>query len=287
MISIIVCSIRPEQAKALEQNIAATIGVPHEFVAYDNRGTGKGICEVYNECAERAKYDLLCFVHEDVVFHTNGWGEILADRLTMPGCGVVGFAGGTAKLPYPYGWQSIRNFTRKNYIRGAQKGKKASLRSSGSGAEYDKVVTLDGMALCVCKDVWSKVRFDNVLFTGFHSYDTDFTTAVYDAGYCNYVCNTIVFEHLSQGSFSKEWYGSVQLYLKKWGGKLPMYVKGNYSERQIEKAAPKVEAFAILQLIKNRIVSREEAQAMVNNYRKTRGFGLNVVKMLLKLKKYS
>ena len=47
--SIIVCSIRPDEAERLRRNIEATIGVPFEFIAYDNRGTGKGICQVYNQ----------------------------------------------------------------------------------------------------------------------------------------------------------------------------------------------------------------------------------------------
>ena len=57
MFTIIVCSIRPEEAEKLRKNIEATIGMPFEFLAYDNRGTGKGICQVYNELAEKAQFD--------------------------------------------------------------------------------------------------------------------------------------------------------------------------------------------------------------------------------------
>ncbi len=286
MFSIIVCSIRPDQAKALEQNIASTIGVPFEFIAFDNRSDGSGICAVYNKCAAKAKYDMLFFIHEDVCFHTEGWGQELAAKLQEPDCGVIGFAGGTAKLPYPYGWQSIRCFTRKNYVKGAQKGSAASVRRQGSKDGYDMVVTLDGMALCVRKDVWAQNKFDEKLFTGFHSYDTDFTTAVFDAGYKNYVCCTVLIEHFSQGSFSKAWYDSVVLYLEKWQDKLPMYVEGVCSDEQIRKAGRKVEAFAILQLIKNRIVTKEKAQLLIKEYRYSNGFSWDVVKMMYKLLKY-
>ena len=62
MISIITCSIKPHEAESLRKNIENTIGVPFEFIAYDNRGTGKGICQVYNECAENARYENLCFI---------------------------------------------------------------------------------------------------------------------------------------------------------------------------------------------------------------------------------
>lgn len=286
MISIIICSINPNLVKALEKNVESTIGVPYEFMAYDNRNTGKGICAVYNECALKAKYDILFFIHEDVLFHTQGWGKILAEKLAEPDCGAVGFAGGTAKLPYSYGWQSIKCFTRKNYIKGAQGGRKASLRSSGSKAAYDAVVTLDGMAICVRRDVWSKIRFDEDTFKGFHSYDTDFTTATFVAGYKNYVCNAMLFEHLSQGSFSRTWFESVKLYLDKWQKVLPLYIKEEYSASQISGKSKKVEAFAILQLIKNRIVPVEEAEKMVEKYRKENGLCCNVLKMYFKMRKY-
>ena len=83
MFSIIVCSIRPNEAERLRKNIEETIGVPFEFLAYDNRGTGKGICQVYNECAEKAQYPYLCFVHEDIEFTTNKWGEKIAEKLAV------------------------------------------------------------------------------------------------------------------------------------------------------------------------------------------------------------
>ena len=54
MISIIVCSINPDAAEKLKQNIAATIGrVEYEVIVFDNRTSGYGICKVYNSCAER------------------------------------------------------------------------------------------------------------------------------------------------------------------------------------------------------------------------------------------
>ena len=44
MFTIIVCSIHPADAERLRANIEKTIGVPFEFLVYDNRETGKGIC---------------------------------------------------------------------------------------------------------------------------------------------------------------------------------------------------------------------------------------------------
>ena len=64
MISVIICSVKPSQVSRLEKNIAETIGnVEYEVIAFDNRNTHYGLCEIYNLCAEKSRYDNLCFAH--------------------------------------------------------------------------------------------------------------------------------------------------------------------------------------------------------------------------------
>lgn len=283
MFSIIVCSIDPQNAQALRQSIEATATMPFELLLFDNREEGLGICQVYNQCAERAKYDYLCFVHEDIIFHTRGWDKILADKLSEEGCGAIGFAGGTAKYPYLYGWQNISKFCQKHYLRGA-KGKKTSLRTSRSKSEFSEVVTLDGMCLCVSRERWSKHRFDQKTFTGFHSYDTDFTTALFVAGYKNYVCNSVTLEHLSIGSFSKSWLESVKIYLDKWGSQLPLYVTSRHSAKEIERSSAAAEAFAIKKLIRNRLINSDEARSLVANFRRRHPYSIHTIPLLIKLR---
>lgn len=98
MFTVICCSVDPAAARRLEKNIAATCGCPYEFIAHDNRINGDGLCKVYNRCAAAARYDMLCFVHEDVEFQTEGWGQIIAAKLAEADCGVIGFAGSILKL---------------------------------------------------------------------------------------------------------------------------------------------------------------------------------------------
>lgn len=235
MFSIIVCSIKPSQAATLEQNIASTIGLPFEFIAFDNRGTGKGICAVYNECAQRAKYDLLCFIHEDVAFHTKGWGHILADKLSEPDCGVIGFAGGATKFPYPYGWCSLHEFSRMNYIQNIGNGKPPIITQSKCKDDFSKVVTLDGLCQFVRRDVWERCRYDEATFPLFHSYDTDFSTSVFVSGQTNYVCNRVLIEHFSLGNFDRIWLESEKVYLKKWGAHLPLFAEKSCAEQDKRK----------------------------------------------------
>lgn len=227
MYSIIVCSIRPQEAEALQANIARTIGegVPFEFLVYDNRGTGKGICQVYNECAERAQYENLCFVHEDVEFLTQDWGRILSDKLTEPDCGVIGFAGSKLKAKTLTGWSSAACYgVRQHYVQFRRRKDRLTVDNPDKEA-YSQVVTADGMCLFVRKDVWQKVRFDDELLTGFHCYDLDFTIACHAAGYRNWVSQEVLIRHMSVGSYTMGWYEASVVLHKKWNDELPMYIE--------------------------------------------------------------
>ena len=88
MISIIVCYINPAKVEAFRANVLETIGLPCEFIFYDNRETGYSITHVYNLCAEKAKGEYLCFAHEDIFFRTPNWGERIVSLLQKPTTGV-------------------------------------------------------------------------------------------------------------------------------------------------------------------------------------------------------
>ena len=56
MFSIIICSIHPPYLEQLRTNIANSIGQPYEILVWDNRTDKKGLCEVYNMLAAKARY---------------------------------------------------------------------------------------------------------------------------------------------------------------------------------------------------------------------------------------
>ncbi len=66
MISIIICSVNQNYLKDVAENISNSIGVEYELLVWDNREAKKGLCEVYNMMAAKARYDYLCFLHEDI-----------------------------------------------------------------------------------------------------------------------------------------------------------------------------------------------------------------------------
>lgn len=221
MYSIICCSIDPAAAAALERNIASTIGVPFEFIAFDNRTAHKGLCTVYNECAARARYDLLCFVHEDVRFLTDHWGALLAPQLHQPSTGVIGFAGSILKLRRLTGWNTCNRDLRAHYVQ-HMRGSGHPRRINPANEHFSPVVTLDGLCLFVRRDVWAATPFDATTFPGFHCYDLDFSLAVAHSHHTNYVCHTVLVEHFSEGSFSRNWLDAMKQLHEKWAEHLPL-----------------------------------------------------------------
>lgn len=222
MISIIVSSINPEQNRFFRENIEQTIGVVYELIVHDNRESKWGLCKIYNHYARISKYDILCFFHEDIILHTNNWGVIISDFLSQtPQAGVIGFAGATIKTKSISGWGSRKETTRTNLIQHLGDGRIQDVSANPLQELYSPVVVVDGLALIVTKKVWEQCHFDEITFPGFHLYDLDFSMQVAQH-YTNYVCYTIKVEHLSNGSYTKEWFDKSAIFHLKWADKLPI-----------------------------------------------------------------
>lgn len=225
MFSIIVCSIRPDEVGKLRQNIEATIGIPFELIAYDNRNTGKGICQVYNECAESARFEYLCFVHEDVEFLSDNWGKSIIEKLKEKDCGVIGFAGSAMKSKNLSAWCSTDKYgVRMNLIQ-IDGDKEFKCYENPYNQDFSQSVSIDGLCLMCRKEVWQKVKFDEKTFRHFHCYDIDFSLASHIAGYKNYVCNTIQIKHFSPGNYDYKWCSENKKLHEKYKKVLPLYVK--------------------------------------------------------------
>ena len=196
MISIIISSYQDKFYSALEKNIAETIGIPYEIIKIVNPNL-MGICEAYNKGASLSKYDYLLFVHEDVLFHTNNWGQILIDHLEIENTGVVGVAGSGYVPKAPISWNVPDiNYVYLNLIQNTKRKNNSKLYSNIS--ESTKAFALDGVFLAVKKTVYEEFLFDEIV-KGFHGYDTDFSLRV-ATKYDNYVISNILIEHFSKGN---------------------------------------------------------------------------------------
>lgn len=229
MISVIICSINKTLAAQMQKNIAETIGVVWEPVIIDNTISPESITHIYNLGAAKATHDVLCFVHEDVIFTTQNWGLKLIDYFKNdPALGLTGIAGSKYKSKAPSGWATgMADIDCCNITHADSKGSQQRMYFNPvPGSLTQEVVVLDGVLLCCSKKVWEAVKFDAVLLKDFHLYDLDFSFRVAEK-YKVMVSYEIDMIHLTEGgNFSDKWLEATLEWHKKMKAKLPAYVHG-------------------------------------------------------------
>jgi glycosyltransferase involved in cell wall biosynthesis len=183
MISIIISFSNPEYLSAVKKNIDETVGIPYEILAVPNGDGKRGICEVYNAAGALAKYDVLCFMHEDVILHTPDWGKKVVEIMNDPEIGLLGVAGSKYKSLIPCGWSCPGITTPWHKANFIQRFKFADIPTqhfvyNTDAEDLSEVATLDGVWMCTKKGVFNAFKFDERLLTGFHGYDLDYALQV-------------------------------------------------------------------------------------------------------------
>jgi hypothetical protein len=221
MITVIICSVKPELREDVTTNIAATIGVEYELIVKDNRNTQMGICAVYNEAAAQARFPYLCFVHEDVCFQTFGWGRKLIDLLLNPNNALIGVSGAVYKSAVPGSWVDCdKSYYRTSAIQHFKDGSSTQQIYNPDNEIVSKVSVVDGVFLAMTAMVWTTTRFDDQMFKGFHCYDLDISLQCSLIGDV-IVSNEIILEHFSSGTFNETWLIDTMKFHKKWKDILP------------------------------------------------------------------
>lgn len=222
MVSVIICSRSKHEAQEVALNIAALIGVTHEFIRIDNSEGKYSICEAYNIGAAQAQYSLLCFMHEDIRLHTIGWGKIIAIILSDPTIGVLGITGGLRQVAAPAPWWGCGlELCRENVLNVFPDGhKEMELRNPEKATLVDAAV-VDGMWMCSRKEVWQRYPFDEKTFKDFHFYDVDYCTELFSHGLRVCITFEVLLEHHSRGSVNDMWVRNALKYKAKWQGQLP------------------------------------------------------------------
>jgi len=271
MISIVISSVNKQNLENVRQNIANSIGVPYEIIAYENGEGDKGICEIYNEGARAANFDILCFMHEDIIIKTPNWGAVVINNFALnESLGLLGIAGSSFKTQAPSGWGTPVYEVDTNFYNYEQHFKHSSKKSMHAyhnprGKKLEKVVVLDGVWFCTTKAVLSKCRFDEDLFKGFHCYDLDFSLTVgqfFDVA----VTFDILLEHFSEGGYNREWFSDTLKLHEKWQAKLPKTI-----EPISDKLIAKMEKRALLRILFKMVqlgFTNQYIFAFLSNYKK-------------------
>ncbi|KEO75288.1 glycosyltransferase [Anditalea andensis] len=243
MLSIIICSINPDYLSAITISIDQTIGVPYELIAFNNKNDSKGITTVYNQGVAKAKYEHLCFVHEDVNFCTNEWGKKIIEQFKDTDIGLIGVAGSKYKAMIPSGWRpgTTGRFTKINMIQHFKYSNKTKTHQNinSENESLSHVACIDGLFFASRKSILQKIPFDEVNLKGFHGYDVDISIAI-GQHYKVAVTYDILLEHLSEGNLNAEWITSTLVLHEKWGSKLPIVI-GEISK--IEKMRLEIRTF--------------------------------------------
>lgn len=206
MLSIIICSNKPHLKEVIDENIRKTIGSVYELIWIDNTNSQYSLAKAYNTGASVAKFDFLVFLHDDVRFVTNNWGNVIVELLKDNRIGLVGISGSTVLSKYPSTWSMVPiSYYRVCAVQHWRNGSSTHFQvKDNDTAIISNVVVVDGVFLATTKMIWKNFYFDDALFDGFHFYDLDFSLRV-SLNYSVVVCHSILLEHFSEGNLNKNW----------------------------------------------------------------------------------
>jgi len=252
MLSIIICSRNKVLSKEFTENIKVTVGVDYEIVYIDNSENKYSIFAAYNLGITQSKYPYLCFVHEDVFFHTSDWGEKVISHLQDTKTGIIGVAGSDLVTRIPASWANMisqgHNIILTDNAR--KKPTEIILLPKNYNLSKRSSIILDGLFMCMRKDLTNKIHFDENL-KGFHGYDYDISLQSIMAGYTNYVIYDIKLEHFSGGKTSILYFRNLISIFKKWENNLPIVGDNVTLEERLE--IPEIERKKLYQLTKKMV----------------------------------
>ena len=227
MISIIVCSQNKKIDPILSYNINDTIGnIDYEIVWIDNSSNQHSIFEAYNLGIEKSKGEYLCFMHEDILFHSNNWGGVIANIFKDKSIGMIGVVGGCYISQQSISWYSSYPYTKGKIYQGRTTNgtyQKKLEDFNNPSINHNLVKTIDGLFMIIDKSLFSnhKISFDCNTYKGFHLYDLDISMQINSCGYKIYVTNEILIEHKSPGYINIQYYDNLIKFHNKWANLLP------------------------------------------------------------------
>ena len=238
-ISIIICNRTDSLNPQLAENINQTIGCEFEPIIINNGQNKYNIFEAYNYAVEQAHGQILCFMHDDLEFHSEGWGKQVADAFAADeNLGLIGITGGQFMPCTPCSYwegglhcgQVIQSETKNNVAH-------KEPRKEGKAVEQPTdVVAVDGLWMCIRADLFRKgLRWDDMNFHKFHCYDLDICFQILETGMKVQVIPGVLIEHKSTGTTDLVYLEQNQLFFEKWKHRLPIMRGCELSDKEIEQ----------------------------------------------------
>ena len=245
MISCIICSRQPDISNRLKENVAQTIGVEHELIIIDNSLNQYSIFSAYNEGVSRANGDILCFMHEDILFHTNEWGGCVENIFEDDSIGIVGVLG-TQFMPKTLcaWWWSGCTVGHVLQSRKKRLGENDTYVNGYPIPDDVDAAIVDGLWYCMRKRLFDEISYDTLTYNGFHAYDHDICMQALSIGKRVIVSSCIVIEHASEGDVGDAFLHQMLLFFNKWEQHFPIargIQLGDVAEQRIENVVRMLE----------------------------------------------
>ncbi|APG60114.1 glycosyltransferase [Christiangramia salexigens] len=203
-ISIIICSRNNSITEEFRKNIDETIGCDYQLVIVDNSQNNYSIFEAYNIGIDQSTADILCFVHDDILFHSENWGKKLKELFkNHPEFGLIGIAGSKIKTKTTSGWWDCQGDNMLvQIIQRFPNGVKEHQHYGFEGSTFEEAVVVDGVFMALKKEI---DYYFPTYITGFHGYDLILSFDVIINGYKIGVTDEILLEHFSIGNPNYGW----------------------------------------------------------------------------------
>ena len=228
MISIIICSRNTQIDSDLYSNLQETIGLDYELIVIDNSKNVYSIYEAYNLGIKKSTGDYLCFIHDDIRFHTKNWGKIIESIFQSDeNIGLIGVAGTKIKAKITSAWWDCpEKYRVMNIKQQLKSGQVEDWFFGWNNSNIEEVVAIDGVFMAMPRK--DKIYFTNQL-KGFHNYDLDISFKVKKNKKKIVVTNQLLLEHFSEGKVDASWVKSTLKIHNLYNDILPLNVVDNFS----------------------------------------------------------
>jgi hypothetical protein len=246
------------------------LGKNIEVIEYINNGEFS-LTEIYNKGCKEAHWPIVVFLHDDIYFDTNNWGNKIIKHFESSEYGILGLAG-TTDVPESGKWWEDRS-KMIGIVNHESEGKKwESKYSKNWSNDIKDVVVVDGLFFAIHMDRL-KTGFDENV-KGFHFYEMDFVLANYLLNVKVGVIFNVRVTHKSIGMTNQQWEENRLQFVEKYKSNLPVKLVPDFYE-------PNDKSFNSKTPIKVIIQSSGDVSVFEKLYAKIRSFQYSILDIFL------
>ena len=233
-ISIIICSRSKNVTNKFRNNIEETIGCGYQLIVVDNSQNRYSIFEAYNIGIAESTGDILCFVHDDILFQSKQWGlKLITLFKKNPEYGLIGIAGAKIKTKTASGWWDCKGENMLvHIIQHFPDGSKQKQHYGFENSSFDEAVVIDGVFMALKKEIGYSFPAN---YQGFHGYDLILSFDVIRNGFKIGITDEILLEHFSIGNPDYLWLKAINKIHSRYRNLLPLSTQaGNMASEELK-----------------------------------------------------